>query len=186
MKKHLIYCSEKTFGWQFCVMNNFSSMVKKQNVINYYPLPKDCFGVVCQSFLFPSVHWAMDYGKLTKGTLWSHLPPTTDQVGKLSVACKDLRKALIMALNPIQTKINRLQTTDSINLWNHIFLCELLFWRGIWIFSTFTCFTSQAQMPVLMWSPKQTYQFSYVLHLSHKETTLVQTKIICAYFFVIA
>ena len=48
-------------------------------------------------------------------------------MGKLSVACKDLRKALvmaprsilkrplkwlIMALNPIQTKINRLQTTD--------------------------------------------------------------------------
>ena len=37
----------------------------------------------------------MKYGKLTKGALWSHLPPTTDQVGKLSVACKDLRKALL-------------------------------------------------------------------------------------------
>ena len=33
---------------------------------------------VCPSFLFPSVRPAMDYGKLTKGTLWSHLPPTTD------------------------------------------------------------------------------------------------------------
>ena len=37
---------------------------------------------------------AMDYGQLTRGTLLSHLPPTTDKVGKLSVACNDLRKAL--------------------------------------------------------------------------------------------
>ena len=44
----------------------------------------------------PSGRPAMDYGKLTKGVLLSHLPPTTDQVGKLSVACKDLRKALVM------------------------------------------------------------------------------------------
>ena len=56
-----------------------------------------CFGVVCPSFLFPSVRPAMDYGKLTKGALWSHFPPITDQVGKLSVACKDLRNALVMA-----------------------------------------------------------------------------------------
>ena len=54
-------------------------------------------GVVCPSFLFPSVRPAMDYGKLTKGALWSHLPPTTDQVGKLSVVWKDLKKALVMA-----------------------------------------------------------------------------------------
>ena len=38
----------------------------------------------------------MGYGKLTKVKwLGSHLPPTTDQVEKLSVACKDLRKALV-------------------------------------------------------------------------------------------
>ena len=37
-----------------------------------------CFDVVCPSFLFPSGRPAMDYGKLTKGALWSHLPPTTD------------------------------------------------------------------------------------------------------------
>ena len=47
-----------------------------------------CFGVVCGSFLFTSGRPAMDYGKLTKGALWSHLPPSTDQVWKLSVVAK--------------------------------------------------------------------------------------------------
>jgi len=39
----------------------------------------------------------MGYGKLIQGAVWSHLPPTTDQVGKQWVACKELRKALVMA-----------------------------------------------------------------------------------------
>jgi len=54
-----------------------------------------CFGVVCPSFIFPSGQPSMDYGKLTKGAVLSHLPPTTDKVRKLSVACKDLRRALV-------------------------------------------------------------------------------------------
>ena len=88
---------------------------------------KDFQGILFWHCLSILPLYVYDYGKLTKGALWSHLPPTTDQMGKLSVACKDLRKALvmaprsilkrplkwlIMALNPIQTKINRLQTTD--------------------------------------------------------------------------
>ena len=60
-----------------------------------------CF--VCPSFLFTSVRPAIEWG----GTLWSHLPPTKWESCQL----------LIMALNPIQTTINRLQTTDSKNLW---------------------------------------------------------------------
>ena len=55
------------------------------------------------------------------------MPPTTDQVGKLSVACKDL---LIMALNPIQTKINRLQTTYRKNLWILFFFSRVVISAG--------------------------------------------------------
>ena len=55
-----------------------------------------CFGVVGPSFLFPSIRPAMDYGKLTKGALWSHLPPTTDQVRKLFL-CFDISFAQMAA-----------------------------------------------------------------------------------------
>ena len=44
-----------------------------------------------------------------------------------------------MAFNPVQTKINRLQTTESTNLWILYFLFEFFFRREIWIFSKFAC-----------------------------------------------
>ena len=117
-----------------------------------------CFGVVCPSFIFTSVRLAMDYGKLTKGALWSHLPPTTDLLPLTKwESCQLLAniwgkhwlwhpgrslkdRLLIMALNPIQTTINRWQTTDIKNLWIlYVFLFALLLWWGIWIFSKFAC-----------------------------------------------
>ena len=52
----------------------------------YYHLPKISMGILywrCLSILLPSGRPAMNYRKLTKGSLWNHLPPTT---GKLSVA----------------------------------------------------------------------------------------------------
>ena len=131
----------------------------------------------------PSDLPAMDLGKLTKGALWSHLPPTADQVGNLSVAYTDLCTVMAPSANngvKLHTdhtdKNKRVAETDSTNLWILYFYLSCYFGGG-YIFSKCPCFISNNLVHV-----KPVTQFNSISILLTWYSSMLITNIILRHF----